>query len=101
MGRRYMRLMTDSKWMIQLEKMGKNLEKLKVREKSMLQKERGSKLSNYEQFDGYQMKTAETMPFRPKRSSLKVTYNSNADIADHLDPSPYFTGRKVQFALPN
>ena len=31
-----MRLMTDSKWMIQLEKMGKNLEKLKVREKSML-----------------------------------------------------------------
>ena len=33
MGQRYMRLMTDNKWMVDLEKMGRNLDSLKFREK--------------------------------------------------------------------
>lgn len=35
MGRRYMRLMTDNKWIVDLEKMGRNLDSLKYREKLM------------------------------------------------------------------
>lgn len=35
MGRRYMRLMTDNKWIVDLEKMGRNLDSLKYREKQI------------------------------------------------------------------
>ena len=40
MGRRYMRLMTDNKWMVDLEKMGRNLDSLKYREKQMIKNQR-------------------------------------------------------------
>ena len=41
MGQRYMRLMTqNSHWMKELEKMGKNLDILKVREKQIKQYQR-------------------------------------------------------------
>ena len=35
MGMRYMKLMTDNKWMMELDKMGKNLDSLKHREKQI------------------------------------------------------------------
>lgn len=35
MDQRYLRLMSDNKWQSDLERMGKNLENLKVREKVM------------------------------------------------------------------
>ena len=35
MERRYLKLMTDNRWMMKLDEMGKNLEVLKLREKQI------------------------------------------------------------------
>ena len=46
MGRRYMRLMTDNKWIVDLEKMGRNLDTLRYREKQMRQHEKKAAMRN-------------------------------------------------------